>query len=183
MAKSAKYLLIGSIEAYSGKSGTILGMTHQLTDKGVVVAYGKPLGTYLSDGDAGTVEEDVRFIAQTLNLSEQQVLSPLLCLDGETISRRLQGQDTTDYCQLLRGYTQKLAGDLVLLEGPGTLCEGSLFQLSVEHMMQEVDALLLLVTRYSSLLLVDELLKAKQSFGERLVGVVINDIPPELLEV
>ena len=49
MAKYAQSLLIGSTEAYSGKSATILGLAHQLQEKGVVVAYGKPLGTRLSN--------------------------------------------------------------------------------------------------------------------------------------
>ena len=45
MANSAKFLLIGSIEAYSGKSGTILGLGRQLQEGGFAIAYGKPIGT------------------------------------------------------------------------------------------------------------------------------------------
>ncbi|MGK7873856.1 MAG: phosphotransacetylase family protein [Xenococcaceae cyanobacterium] len=182
MAKSAKYLLIGSIEAYSGKSATILGITHQLKEKGLVVAYGKPLETCMSDNSTEVAQEEVRFIAQALNLSESQVRSPLLCLDSKTISKRLQGEDSTDYSQSLQQYVQQAPGDLVLLEGPRNLWEGSLFDLSAGQIAQVVDASILLVARYSSLLLVDSLLTAKQYLGDRLLGVLINDIPTEELE-
>ena len=48
MANSPKFLLVGSIESYSGKSGTILGLGRQLQEAGFAIAYGKPVGTDLS---------------------------------------------------------------------------------------------------------------------------------------
>ena len=59
MAKSAKYLLIGSTEAYSGKSATILGLSDQLQQKGLDIAYGKPLSNCLGESQAACVEADV----------------------------------------------------------------------------------------------------------------------------
>lgn len=181
MGKSAKYLLIGSTEPYSGKSATILGVAHQLQEKGLDIAYGKPLGTYFSPNQPDGIEEDVRFIAQALNLPEKRVRSPLLSLDAQTIQKRLQGEDTTHYRQSLKQYLQPAESDLMILEGPGTLCEGSLFNLSLLEVAQEIDAPVLLVTRFQSVLLVESLLAAKQHLGEYLLGVVINDIPHQEL--
>jgi BioD-like phosphotransacetylase family protein len=182
VAKSVKYLSIASIEAYSGKSGIILAIARQLSEKGLSVAYGKPLGTVSSETASEKIEEDVQFIAQVLSLSKEQVRSPLFYLDEKTIAKRLQGADTTDYSHALEQYVQQLEGDLVLLEGAGTLWEGSLFNLSVEQIAQIIDACVLLVARYSSPLVVDSLLKAKKDLGDRLLGVVINDLPIEKLE-
>lgn len=179
MAKSAKYLLIGSTEAYSGKSATIIGVAHQLQQKGLDIAYGKPLGTCLSENQPDAMEEDVRFMTEVLNLSPKKVRSPLLSLDAETIQKRLQGEDVIDYRQSLKQYFQQPLGDLMVLEGPGTLCEGSLFNLSLLEVAQEINAPVLLVVRYHSVLLVENLLFAKQHLGEYLVGVLINDIPAE----
>ncbi|MGD2182672.1 phosphotransacetylase family protein [Lusitaniella coriacea] len=177
MAK-AKYLLVGSTAAYSGKSAAILGMTHQLQEKGVVVAYSKPLGTDGSDSlDGG--EEDVRFIAGALGLPPNRVKSPLLSLDESTMTQHLEQDGVTDYSPALPAHFQGIEGELVLLEGPGTLADGSSFGLSVEQMAQGIDASILLVARFHSLLLADELLAAKLLFGDRLIGVAINDIPPE----
>lgn len=181
MVASAKYLLIGSTQPYSGKSGTILGVAHQLQKQGIEVAYGKPLGTNLSEASDG-LEEDVRLLTKALNLPPERVRSPLLSLDSETIEKCLQGHDTQDYRLSLKQYFTEPVGDLILLEGPGTLCEGSLFELSLPHIAQTLSASVLLVIRFDSLLLVDSLLEASERLGEALVGVLINDIPPNSQE-
>ncbi|HEY9670371.1 MAG TPA: phosphotransacetylase family protein [Waterburya sp.] len=183
MAKSAKYLLIGSTEAYCGKSATILGIAHQLQEKGLDIAYGKPLGTCLNDKQPDAMEEDVRFIAQVLNLPEKRVRPPMLSLDAETIQKRLQGDDSTNYRQSLEQYLQEPSGDLMLLEGPGTFSEGTLFNLSLLEVAQEIDASVLLVARFHSVLLVETLLSAKKRLGKHLLGVLINDIPTDQLSM
>ncbi|MGK7936848.1 MAG: phosphotransacetylase family protein [Xenococcaceae cyanobacterium] len=182
MAKSTQYLLVGSTEAYSGKSATIVGLTHQLVQKGISVAYGKPLGTCLINDSTEIEEEDIGFLTTTLGLSSNQIKPPLLYLDRDTINQRLQGKNTTDYSVALQDYLQNTQEDLVLLEGPGNLSEGSLFHLSVPEIAEVVNASILLVSRYDSLLLVSSLLAAKKFLGDRLVGVVINDIPSSEIE-
>ena len=182
MPKSAKYLLIGSTQAYSGKSATVLGLSHQLQQLGLDITYGKPLGTCLSEYNGIVVEEDLQLIAVALNLPKNRVAPTLLALDEVTVQKRLRGEDQTDYQQSLAKYLQMPCGDLVLLEGPGDLSEGSLFDLSLLQVAEVVDAAVLLVARYKSLLSVEALLSAKQSMGDRLIGVVINDIPGAQLQ-
>lgn len=181
MAKT-KYLLIGSTAAYSGKSATILGVGSQLKEKGVAIAYGKPLGTYVNYEEADAIEEDVKFLANALDLPANRLLKPLLFLDEETIERRLQGEDETNYQQSLKQWAQESQGDLVLLEGPGTLCEGSLFDLSLLQVAQAIEAPVLLVARFDPITLVDSLLSAKNELKDYLLGVLINDIPPDRLD-
>jgi BioD-like phosphotransacetylase family protein len=183
VTKSAKYLLVGSTEAYCGKSATILGVAHQLQEKGLDVAYGKPLGTCLKNACLNGMEEDVRFIPEVLNLPPKQVLSSLLSLDAETIEKRLRGEDSTNYRQSLKQYLREPSSDLIVLEGPGTLSEGSLFNLSLLEVAQEIDAPVLLVARFDSVLIVESLLSAKKRLGKHLQGVVINDIPPEQMSM
>ncbi|MBW4610014.1 MAG: phosphotransacetylase family protein [Hassallia sp. WJT32-NPBG1] len=183
MPKSAKYLLIGSTESYSGKSATVLGLSYQLQQKGLDIAYGKPLGTSLSEFEGSVVEEDVQFIANSLNLPSNRIAPIMLALNEVAIQKRLRGQDKTDYRQsLAQQYLQILRGDLVLLEGPGDLSEGNLFDLSLLQVADVVDAAVLLVCRYKSLLSVEALLSAKQRIGDRLIGVVLNDIPLAQME-
>ncbi|ARV58456.1 hypothetical protein BZZ01_07215 [Nostocales cyanobacterium HT-58-2] len=183
MPKSAKYLLIGSTEAYCGKSATVLGLSHQLQQKALDIAYGKPLGTCLSESGGTAVEEDVQFIAHSLNLPKSRVAPTMLLLNEVAVQKRLQGLDKTDYQKsLAQQYSQMQVSDLVVLEGPGNLEEGSLFDLSLLQVAEVVDAAVLLVARYKSLLSVEGLLFAKQRMGDRLLGVVINDIPAEQLQ-
>ncbi|QLE54059.1 phosphotransacetylase family protein [Nostoc sp. TCL26-01] len=178
MPKSAKHLLIGSTETYSGKSATVLGLSHQLQQQGLDIAYGKPLGNSLSTSDGTVVEEDVEFITHSLNLSANRIAPTMLALDEARVQKRLLGEDKTDYRQsLVQQYLQVPRGDLVLLEGPGDLAEGHLFDLSLLQVAEVLDAAVLLVSRYKSLLSVESLLSAQERLGDRLIGVVINDIP------
>ncbi|MGJ3251843.1 MAG: phosphotransacetylase family protein [Elainellaceae cyanobacterium] len=179
MPQSAKHLVIGSTEAYSGKSATILGIGNHLKASGLDIAYGKPLGTCLSESDADDIDEDVRFVARTLKLPENHLLPTILSLDGESIARRIAGNDSVDYQHSLEHYLNLQGNDLALLEGPGTLDEGTLFDLSLGHIAKTLDAPVLLVARFHSVLTVDALLCAKQRLGHHLIGAVINDIPPD----
>jgi uncharacterized protein len=181
--KSAKYLLIGSTETYSGKSATVLGLSYQLQQAGLDISYGKPLGTSWNVSVGSVFEEDVQFIANSLNLPENRLVPTMLALDEVSVENRLRGEDKTDYQQsLVQQYLQMSKGDLVLLEGPGNLEEGQLFNLSLPQVADKLDASVLLVARYKSLLSIEALLSAKQRIGDRLIGAVINDIPSEELE-
>ncbi len=182
-SKSAKYLLVASTEAHSGKSSTILGLNYLSLGQQISIAYGKPLETDLSnDSIDARVPEDINFLATSLGLSPEQIKSPLLSIDRNTINKRLRGEDKSDYSQALKEYVREIEADLVLLEGPNTLWEGSVFNLSVPEIAESVDASILLVARYDPLLLAGNLLTARKFLGDRLLGVVINDIPLKELE-
>jgi uncharacterized protein len=180
--ESAKYLLIGSTEAYSGKSATVLGMAHQFQERGVDIAYGKPLGTSWEPEQHNKVDADVQFIAQLLKLPEARLRPTLLSLDEKTIQKRILGEDQIDYPKQLSQYLEIPGGNLVLLEGPGNLEEGRLFGVALPQVAQVLDASVLLVARFNSLLVVGSLLSAKERIGDRLMGVLINDIPSERFE-
>ncbi|MEO1672873.1 MAG: phosphotransacetylase family protein [Cyanobacteria bacterium J06631_2] len=180
MATSAKYLLIASTEAYCGKSATILGLSYLAQAKDISIGYGQPLAANFSESPEDPAPaEDAKFLATTLGLSPSQAKHPLLSLDRHTIQERLQGSDRQDYSEALREYVSQIEGDLVFLEGSSNLWEGSIFNLSVPEVAELVDASILLVARYHSQLMVGSLLSAKKFLGDRLLGVVINDVPPE----
>ncbi|WP_264323230.1 phosphotransacetylase family protein [Romeriopsis navalis] len=174
----AKYLVIGSFEAYSGKSAITLGIAHQLKQKGLDIAYGKPLGGDSLDPKRDARDADVEFIAQTLELDQSRIQPALLKLDNATLDRYLANPDTTDYQAQLKQNVQSQAGDRVILEGPGGMNQGRLFGLSLPQIAEAVDGAVLLVAKHRSTLL-DRLLAAKQQLGDRLVGVVINDVPQD----
>ena len=179
--KAARYLLIGSTEAYSGKSATVLGIAHYLKAKGLDLGYGKPLGTCWSK-DANGIEEDVQFVADVLHLSDDRLQPTILALDEPTIQRRIRGDDRVDYPQALKKYLQMRGPDLVLLEGPANLEEGSLFDLSLRQVAEGVNARILLVARFHSLLIIGALISARRRLGDRLLGVLISDIPEDRFE-
>ncbi|PSF33027.1 hypothetical protein C7H19_20730 [Aphanothece hegewaldii CCALA 016] len=179
MSLSTMSLLIGSIEPYSGKSGTIVGLAHQFKQKGLSVSYGKPVGTSFQSDLA---EDDVQFMQQLLGLSDSHVRSPLFYLNPETVEKSLYEKDVRDYTVELKNYLNSIEGDICILEGAGSLSEGTLFNLSVPQIAEILDLQVLLVTRYTSPLIVDSLLKAKLELGDHLLGAIINDIPLDAVE-
>lgn len=181
--KKPPYLLVASSGAYTGKSATILGIAHQLQQKGYQLGYGKPLGTCFQTYTNQQEEKDLEFIRNTLGLSDSQVKSPLLFLEEDSINLRLAKKDTTDYQDALLHYCQQISGDFIFLEGSADLKQGSLFNLSTPEIAQTVDAQVLLIVEYDSLLIIDEIIQAKQVLGDRLIGVLINKIPVDKLDV
>jgi uncharacterized protein len=183
VTKSAKHLLVASTEAHSGKSATILGLIHLALQQQITVAYGKPLGNCLSeDGCEDIVDKDLELLANLLGLPTDRVQLPLLSLNREIIDRRLRGENTEDYSQTLKEYVNHREEDLVVLEGPGNLWEGSLFNLSVPEIAEITDAAILLVVSYDSLLMAAGLMAAKKFLGDRLLGVTINNVSADRWE-
>lgn len=188
MSKSTKHLLVGSAESYSGKSATILGIALQLMHHGLDISYGKPLETYTKAmenqcQDPETCDDDVQFIASTLQLDTGNVRPTILSLTEQRIQERISGTNQTDYQAKLSQYLEMNGCDCVLLEGPGTLAEGQLFGLSLQQTAQTLDAPVLVVARYHSALVVESILETKRQLGDRLLGVVINDVPDTDLDM
>jgi len=175
---SAKCLLIGSTEAYSGKSVAVLGIGMQLQAMGVDIAYGKPLGNLPAGADQSQ-DPDIAFIAETLDLSPDRLVAPLVCLNPESGDPLLTAYDPAALLAQLRDYAATNTSQVLLLEGPGNLTEGAMLGLSLPQMATVLDAGVVLVTRFDSVLLVDRLLVARQQLGERLLGVIINDVPAD----
>ncbi len=175
MAKSGKYLVIGSLEPYSGKSAAIIGVSDQLKAKGLDLAYGKPVSG--GNGPGEDVDEDVKFIADTLQLRPDRILPTALNLDArDVLAKRLSQVDRTNYLDRLKVAAADQAGDLIILEGAGNLEDGRLFDLSLLQVAEAVDASVLLVARYHSPQILDGLLAAKARLGDRLIGVILNDV-------
>ncbi len=176
----AKYLLIASSEPFTGKSATILGIAHQLKQKGIKLGYGKPIGTCFEPTDNLQDEQDLQFIRETLGLSDHQVKSPFLLLSEKTITDYLS--TPINYQDQLVDYCASIDAELVLLEGAGNLTQGNLFQLSTPEIAEKVNASVLLVVKYNPLLIVDQILSAKQKLGDHLIGVLVNSVPLEQLD-
>lgn len=179
--RTSKHLLIGSTEPFSGKSATVLGLALQLRSQGIDIAYAKPIGTCPSEGQ-DALDEDVRFIAQTLELGENRIRPTLFVLDEDTIQKQLAQEQLAYEKDDIENILASQGEDVLLIEGPGNLEEGTLFGLSLPDMAQMSHASVILVTRYSSALIVDKLLAAKKQLGARLLGVVINDVPEKRMD-
>lgn len=180
MPKSVKHLLIGSTEASSGKSAVVLAIAFQLQAQGFHIAYGKPLAsTEAGTSPLDTVDTDLNFIPQTLGLTPQDCRPTLLSLNQRTLAEQLRTGETSDFTAALQEYRTYDTGDLVLLEGPANLEEGSLFKLSLPEMATALGASVLLVMQFSHRHTIDKILSAQERLGSALVGIVLNGIAEE----
>jgi len=177
---SKQHLIIGSIDPYSGKSTVVLALAHALLQAGVDLAYGKPIGTCPEalEGKACSIDGDVQFLMKTLNIPSDRIYPTLVMAEPHTLENRLSLMDTQDYGANFQAtiHQNQASADLVLLEGPGTLDEGCIYGLSLTEMATIADAGIILVIRLKSYLPLDSLIAAKQRLGDRLLGVILNDI-------
>ena len=179
-------LLIGSCEPFSGKSALVLGIAQQLARAGQQIRFGKPLATSLDwDPNQGPlpqplIDDDVRFIGETLNLPPERLIPSMHLLSPTTAAQRL-GQGELDAGQGFAELRQCIQSDdgLTLLECAGSLQEGLLYGLSLPQLATGLDAKVVLVHLWQDSRSVDALLAAKQTLGDRLVGVVLNAVTPE----
>lgn len=170
-------LLIGSTEAFSGKSAIALGLALHLRAKNIAVRYAKPLGNLQVGGE----DEDCLFVQSQLGATVP-VLPPLAFLDRGSVRRRLNGEDTVNYVERLPSYGASQAGGLCLIEAAGTPQEGALYGLTLQALAEHLPARVLVVSRYHTDLVIDHLLALRQQLGNRLLGVILNDVPEDHLE-
>ena len=182
-------LLIGSCEPFSGKSALVLGIAQKLTQEGQQVRFGKPLATSLDwDPNKGPlpqplIDDDVRFVGETLGLAADRLIPSLHLLSPTTATQRL-GQGDLQAGDGFSAMRQQIADHdgLTLLECAGSLQEGLLYGLSLPQLAEGLDAGVLLVHLWQDSCSVDALLAAKQTLGNRLVGVVLNAVTPGEVE-
>ena len=185
-ASLSSALLIGSCQAFSGKSAVVLGLARQLLQKGVPVCLGKPLADSAEATPAGgeLIDDDVRFVGQILGLAADQLV-PSVHLQGEAPARqRLLSGDLQpgEGFERLRQRLQADADGITLLEASGNLHDGLLYGLSLAQVAQGLQAPVLLVHAWEACSSVEPLLAAQQQLGDLLCGVVLNGVPPEQVE-
>ena len=188
-----KTLMIGSCEPFSGKSAFVLGLARQLMAEKQQIRFGKPLATSLefdlnassSSIKAPLIDDDVRFIGKTLGLTENQLIPSIHYLDASTADERLKssclsvGKDLED----LRKQLDVSLEGLNILEAAGSMHEGLLYGLSLGQLARGLEAKVILVHLWQDSCSVDALLAAKDELGDHLIGIVLNAVTPDEVEV
>ncbi|MEL6400084.1 MAG: phosphotransacetylase family protein [Cyanobacteria bacterium J06607_6] len=177
MPKTAKHLIIGSTEAYSGKSTLSIAIGSQLQKLGFQVGWGKPLSSVDTYGHGlEHLDSDLSFVPTTLALASEHQPPNLLSLDSKTLVDRLRQEAVQTLDDALKHYWEDAQGDIMLLEGPSTLEEGALFNLSLPEMAAALDAQVILVMQFDTRRMVDQLVAAQKRLGRALIGVVLNGV-------
>jgi BioD-like phosphotransacetylase family protein len=140
----------------------------------------KPLCVRLHRAEQKAYDEDTSFVKQVFELKEPlEQLSPL-SLTPRLLEGMLKGEPQADYVgRVTRAFETVSAGkDVMLLEGPNDWSEGTVVGLPATRVASLFDARILLVSRFHSLVEVDNILAVHAAMREHeFLGVVLNDIP------
>lgn len=167
-----------STESFSGKTALCFGLSARLKRDGLRVGYFKPLVFFGKPFEGRTTSEDAGFMRDALSLQEPESLIAPLVLDPLAIEKAIS-HPPRDYANRIEQAFAAVSRDkdIVVVEGAATLAEGSLVDLPPHVVAERLAAHVLAVTKYSNDLAVDWLLAAKEQFGKRLIGVVLNEVP------
>lgn len=176
-------LYVASTETFVGKSAVCIGLLRRMQRDGFSVGYMKPVSVSNAHTPDSVMDEDAAFIRATIGLdAPMEQVAPVLITPG-VVESILRGQSPS-YTRTIRdAYLGVSRGkDIVVLEGTNTWSEGALVDLTADQVTDLLQAPGLLVTRYGSTLNVDTILSVQRYVGDRLLGVLINQVEEPQLD-
>jgi BioD-like phosphotransacetylase family protein len=170
-------LYVASTETFVGKSAVCIGLLRRMQRDGFSIGYMKPVSVSVAHTADSVLDEDAAFIRSTLGLDANlDQIAPVLITPG-VVESILRGQTSSYTKTLMDAYLAVSRDkDIVVLEGTNTWSEGALVDLTADQVTDLLQAPGLLVSRYSSTLSVDTILSVQRYVGDRLLGVLINQV-------
>jgi hypothetical protein len=173
-------LYVGSTEAYAGKTMFTLSLGLHLKNMGKRVGYIKPLGLLATREQGAVADEDAAYVREILGLDDSmEDVSPVV-MTPEALEQAMKGK-APDYAGRVRAAFDRVSSgkDVTLAGGGGTvLATGAVLGLAARQIAEILDAKVLLISKYNPDRGMDLILAARELLGERLMGVVVNPVPP-----
>jgi BioD-like phosphotransacetylase family protein len=180
-----KALYITAVVTYSGKTALAAGIGLKLQEAGHKVGYFKPVSTQPFFVNGKLVDEDAEFITRTLHLDTPLSEMSSVVVDDAMLDSILEGRSNREFLKdVEKSYAKLSVGkDVLIVEGGGSMREGTAINLSAANLVTELKMPTLGVVRYrDGLMLIDDILSLKTRLGDHVLGVVINAVPPGAME-
>lgn len=176
-------LYFTSTMALSGKSAICIALALQFKAQGLNVGYMKPLGTVPVEVGGRLTDEDAVFVSRTLQIDDSlDTISPVL-LTPDVYDAVLKGMPLGLEDDIRQAYSRIAAGrDLVILEATGTISGGFALGLSAGRIAEMLDVRAVHVLAYRPDLATDNVMMVRSMVGDRLMGVIVNNVPPDAME-
>ena len=173
-------LLVSSLAESTGKTAITLALARLAQRGGDGVGYMKPKGTRLQSNVGKTLDEDPLLARELLELdAEIHDLEPVV-YSPTFIEQVIRGRETPAELRE-RVYdaftTLSATHDRMFVEGGGRYDIGQMVDLTDADIAELFDARVLLVAPYEIPGDIDDVLAAADQFGDRLAGIVFNDVP------
>lgn len=171
-------ILVVSTERYSGKSSIAVGLALEFADRGFVVGYMKPVGSYPIRVNQEKVDEDALFVSEALGLKDSYSdLTPYF-LTWDTLNRYMRKKPADARSRVKAAFCRLSEGkDVMLLEGAQNFVNGRILGLSAGELTGLLDLKVLLLDTFNDELSADRALSARDYWGESFLGVVLNWVP------
>ncbi|MEY7847805.1 phosphotransacetylase family protein [Natrarchaeobius sp. A-rgal3] len=172
-------ILVASLEESTGKTAITLALARLAQANGEDVGYMKPKGTRLQSNVGKTLDEDPMLARELLDLeAEMHDLEPVV-YSPTFVEQAIRGrEDPAELHERVHEAFESLADgkDRIFLEGGGQYDIGGIVDLTDVDLAELLDARVLVVAPYERPMDVDDVLAAVDAFGDRLAGVVFNDV-------
>ena len=176
-------LYVGSTAGYSGKNLTVMGIGQRFLKDGLKVGYFKPFGRLPMKIDGVVTDKDAWFIHRVLMLKDPvETLCPVV-LTHDLMVNGCRGECPGLDLKILDAFESvSREKDVVITGGAGRLESGKAFDVSGYHIIDRLDARVLLVDSYDKEFYLDAVLSAQERLGDRLLGAIINRVPAGYFE-
>lgn len=172
------HIYLTSLQGLAGLHTVCIGLGLRFKEDGFRVGYMKPLGHRYHQAEGRVTDEDAAFMRETLSLEEDLedicpvVLTPKLVYDALK-------EPPQDILPRIRDALSRIVAgkDLTIIQGAYTSQQGRMLGLSAFQLAPALQARVILVERFNDAFLADNVLAARDQFGEALLGVIYNMVP------
>lgn len=178
-------LYVTSVEPYSGKTALCLALGKQLQADGYKIGYLKPVSTQPWRTPEGKLaDEDAAFVESVLKLGTDPPSLSSIIVTHSTLRQFMTASEQQDpQAQIQKAISSAGKGkDVLLLEGSECLRRGFALGLSDSQVAAMLETTVLVIIKYNGFLpLIDDTLVAHSNLGDRLLGVILNQIPEDAI--
>ncbi len=173
-------MYIGGTAAYCGKHTFAIALARKLQQEGYRVGYMKPVATLPLEKNGEVGDEDAFFMREMLELSApMDKLTPVI-VDQDFRMRSFRTVGSSEYMERIKEAYQELSADkdVMIVMGTAGMFTGKYCGLDGVSIVQALDLQVILLDRYIHNLAYDSVFVLHDMLQKRLLGVVLNAIPP-----
>lgn len=175
-------IYIGSTAGYSGKNMVVMGIGLRLQKEGLNVGYMKPVGAMPQERDGVLGDEDAFFVQDILGQdAPADTVTPVVVTQDFKV-RAFSGQCDDLMPSIVNSYnTLQRDKDVMVVAGSGSMYSGRYCNIDGVRVVRELNLQAVVIDRLQKELNYDYLVVLKDTLGDNMAGVVLNDIPPNFM--
>jgi len=176
-------IYVGSTSGFSGKNMVVMGLGLKLQKDGLSVGYMKPVGAMPKEIDGKLWDEDAYHVQKLLKLEQPpDVLTPVL------VTQDFKVQAFNGKCGDLLGGVEtaykavSADKDVTIVAGSGSMYSGKYCNVDAIGVIKKLGIKAVVIDRWAQELKYDYLMVMKETLGDALLGVILNDIPAGVMD-